>query len=199
MEQHPWGPSEFLPSHNRELKLFSGARCMAGRRPTPTALNLVTGNPGKRATNKKEPKPRREIPSRPAHLTDEGKVAWGMLVVLLDRTGVRRPASSRPTAGRQPASARSQPGGSPPFVPALVHRHFLLIAAECVIDGAAALHARRFLRSDLGLAPRRPGAGLALCREGPRLAHALRSDLNSPPGFLLCYRRHRRTTVQLYA
>lgn len=61
---------------------------MAGRRPTPTALKLVTGNPGKRAPNKKEPKPKRVIPSCPAHLTDEGKVAWGRLVVLLDRMGV---------------------------------------------------------------------------------------------------------------
>jgi len=61
---------------------------MAGRRPTPTALKLVKGNPGKRAINKQEPKPAREIPSAPAHLTDEGKVAWGRLTVLLDRMGV---------------------------------------------------------------------------------------------------------------
>jgi P27 family predicted phage terminase small subunit len=61
---------------------------MAGRRPTPTALKLVKGNPGKRATNKKEPKPAREIPSCPAHLADEAKVAWGRLTVLLDRMGV---------------------------------------------------------------------------------------------------------------
>ena len=61
---------------------------MAGRRPTPTALKLVKGNPGKRAVNKKEPKPRRTLPSCPAHLTDEAKVAWGRLVVLLDRMGV---------------------------------------------------------------------------------------------------------------
>jgi P27 family predicted phage terminase small subunit len=61
---------------------------MAGRRPTPTALKLVTGNAGKRAINKKEPKPRREIPSCPAHLTDEAKVAWGRLSVMLDRMGV---------------------------------------------------------------------------------------------------------------
>lgn len=30
---------------------------MAGRPPKPTALKLVTGNPGKRATNKQEPDP----------------------------------------------------------------------------------------------------------------------------------------------
>jgi len=61
---------------------------MAGRRPKPTVLKLVTGNPGKRALNKREPKPRREIPSCPAYLEDSGKVAWGRLSVLLDRMGV---------------------------------------------------------------------------------------------------------------
>lgn len=61
---------------------------MAGRRPKPTALKLVQGNPGKRAINKKEPNPRKEIPSCPAHLTDAGKVAWGRLCALLDRMGV---------------------------------------------------------------------------------------------------------------
>jgi P27 family predicted phage terminase small subunit len=61
---------------------------MAGRRPKPTVLKLVEGNPGKRAINKCEPKARREVPSCPAHLGDSGKVAWGRLSVLLDRMGV---------------------------------------------------------------------------------------------------------------
>lgn len=61
---------------------------MAGRRPTPTELKLVRGNPGKRSINKKEPMPAKRIPSTPAHLTDEGQVAWGRLTVLLDRMGV---------------------------------------------------------------------------------------------------------------
>ena len=67
---------------------------MAGRRPKPTALRLVTGNPGKRAVNKKEPKPKRVIPSCPAYLSDSGKVAWGRLCVLLDRMGILTEADS---------------------------------------------------------------------------------------------------------
>lgn len=67
---------------------------MAGRRPTPTALKLVSGNPGKRAINKKEPKPKRVIPSCPDHLENSGKVAWGKLSVLLDRMGVLTEADS---------------------------------------------------------------------------------------------------------
>ena len=61
---------------------------MAGRRPKPTHLKIVGGNPGKRALNKREPAPRREIPSCPAHLSDASKVAWGRLVEMLDRIGV---------------------------------------------------------------------------------------------------------------
>ena len=61
---------------------------MAGRRPKPTHLKVVTGNPGKRKLNENEPQPVREIPSPPAHLTDWGKVAWGKLTVLLDGMGV---------------------------------------------------------------------------------------------------------------
>lgn len=67
---------------------------MAGRRPLPTVLKLVGGNAGKRAINKTEPKPRREIPSCPSHLADSGKVAWGRLCVLLDRMGVLTEADS---------------------------------------------------------------------------------------------------------
>lgn len=61
---------------------------MAGRRPKPTHLKVVTGNPGKRALNKDEPKPKREIPSCPAYLSDTGKVAWGRLSVVIDRMGI---------------------------------------------------------------------------------------------------------------
>ncbi|HBP27933.1 MAG TPA: phage terminase small subunit P27 family [Advenella kashmirensis] len=67
---------------------------MAGRRPTPTQIKLVKGNPGKRAINKKEPKPAKEIPSCPAHLSDVAKVAWGRLTVLLDQMGVLTIADS---------------------------------------------------------------------------------------------------------
>ena len=61
---------------------------MPGRRPKPTVLKLVEGNRGKRASNKAEPKPKREIPSCPAHLDDTSKVAWGRMCALLDRMGV---------------------------------------------------------------------------------------------------------------
>lgn len=61
---------------------------MAGRRPKPSHLRLVTGNAGKRPINKAEPKPFRAIPSPPDHLSPEARVAWGRFSAMLDRIGV---------------------------------------------------------------------------------------------------------------
>ncbi|MGB4248536.1 MAG: phage terminase small subunit P27 family [Pseudohongiellaceae bacterium] len=59
-----------------------------GRRPTPTFLRIVKGNPGRRPIPKDEPRPKRVIPSCPDYLSQSGQVAWGRLSVLLDRMGV---------------------------------------------------------------------------------------------------------------
>ncbi|CRL66295.1 Phage terminase, small subunit [Proteus vulgaris] len=56
--------------------------------PETDPLKVVTGNPGKRKLNDKEPQPKREIPSPPEHLTDWGKMAWAKLTLLLDGMGV---------------------------------------------------------------------------------------------------------------
>lgn len=59
-----------------------------GRKPKPTHLRLVTGNAGKRPINKDEPKPRRERPSAPGHMSDKAREAWGYVTAILDRMGV---------------------------------------------------------------------------------------------------------------
>jgi P27 family predicted phage terminase small subunit len=61
---------------------------VAGRRPTPTHLKLVKGNPGRRPLNRKEPKPRRSRPSPPLHLSEKARETWGYTTALLDRMGV---------------------------------------------------------------------------------------------------------------
>jgi P27 family predicted phage terminase small subunit len=48
---------------------------MAGRRPKPTALKILQGNPGKRALNKHEPKPT-GVPTCPSHLAAKAKAEW---------------------------------------------------------------------------------------------------------------------------
>jgi len=47
-----------------------------GQKPTPTALKLVTGNPGKRPLNKNEPKPRFGIGRAPEWLSETQREIW---------------------------------------------------------------------------------------------------------------------------
>jgi len=61
---------------------------MKGRKPKPSHLKLITGNPGKRPINEKEPKVARSRPSAPAHMSDRAREAWGYVSGLLDRMGV---------------------------------------------------------------------------------------------------------------
>lgn len=61
---------------------------MAGRRPTPTALKLVKGNPGKRAINKREPKPKAKALTCPAHLSVKARAVFRKLNTLLNKMGV---------------------------------------------------------------------------------------------------------------
>ena len=61
---------------------------MRGRKPTPTHLKLVKGNPGKRALPTNEPIPAREFPDPPAYLCDEAKVEWGRISSELFRMGL---------------------------------------------------------------------------------------------------------------
>lgn len=53
---------------------------MKGRPAKPTSLKVLQGNPGKRALNKKEPKPAAGIPKCPAHLSKEAKQVWREVV-----------------------------------------------------------------------------------------------------------------------
>jgi P27 family predicted phage terminase small subunit len=61
---------------------------MRGRKPTPTALKLVKGNPGRRPLPKKEPKVALVMPTPPAHLTPEVAVHFGWLVGEALRLGI---------------------------------------------------------------------------------------------------------------
>jgi P27 family predicted phage terminase small subunit len=52
---------------------------MRGRKPKPTRLKLITGNPGKRPLNAREPKPAIGVPTCPAHLNPSAKAEWKRL------------------------------------------------------------------------------------------------------------------------
>jgi len=53
---------------------------MRGRRPKPTRLKLLTGNPGKRPFNEDEPCPEACIPDCPPELGPTARAEWDRLV-----------------------------------------------------------------------------------------------------------------------
>jgi P27 family predicted phage terminase small subunit len=61
---------------------------MAGRKPKPTALKKLEGNPGKRKLNTKEPMPGKGMPDCPKWLLPEAKMEWERLCVKLSEMGV---------------------------------------------------------------------------------------------------------------
>ena len=61
---------------------------MRGRRPKPTLLKLVTGNPGKRAINLREPKPVPKMPEPPAALSAEARQEWDTVAPQLFELGL---------------------------------------------------------------------------------------------------------------
>jgi P27 family predicted phage terminase small subunit len=53
---------------------------MRGRRPKPTRLKVLTGNPGKRPLNKNEPRPIPSAPDCPPELGPAAQREWARLV-----------------------------------------------------------------------------------------------------------------------
>src|SRR5262245_10470136 len=49
---------------------------MKGRKPKPTIIRILEGNPGKRALNDHEPVPPPGMPDCPEYLDDEAKAEW---------------------------------------------------------------------------------------------------------------------------
>lgn len=61
---------------------------MQGRTPTPTALKLLTGNPGKRPLRFDQFAPEAKIPRCPAALNDEARKEWKRITYELNRYGM---------------------------------------------------------------------------------------------------------------
>jgi len=56
---------------------------MRGRRPKPTRMKVLTGNPGKRRLNEDEPQPAPAIPDCPDELGPVARAEWNRLVAQL--------------------------------------------------------------------------------------------------------------------
>lgn len=52
---------------------------MRGRKPVPTQLKIIRGNPGRRPLNTEEPQPKKEMPACPEFLDEQEKAKWNEL------------------------------------------------------------------------------------------------------------------------
>jgi P27 family predicted phage terminase small subunit len=61
---------------------------MRGRKPTPTTLKVLSGNPGKRPLNEREPAAPQGLPEIPEWLDDEAKAEWRRITIDLAEMGL---------------------------------------------------------------------------------------------------------------
>src|SRR5512143_2820554 len=59
-----------------------------GRRPKPTVLKRLAGNPGKRAMNEGEPTPEAVLPDPPSSLGELGQAKWREVALKLYNQGI---------------------------------------------------------------------------------------------------------------
>ena len=77
-----------------------------GRKPKPTALKVLEGNPGKRPLNELEPKPKKQAPSCPSWLEPEAKKEWRRMAKTLESIGILTEIDKAAFAGYCQAYAR---------------------------------------------------------------------------------------------
>ena len=77
-----------------------------GRKPTPTAIKELEGNPGKRKLNDREPKPEKKAPSCPKWLEPEAKKEWRRLARQMEQIGILTEVDMAAFAGYCQAYAR---------------------------------------------------------------------------------------------
>lgn len=78
-----------------------------GRKPKPTAVKVLEGNPGKRELNIYEPKPKRtKLPKCPEWLEDEAQAEWNRLAKNLFELGLLTDLDVQPFASYCQAYAR---------------------------------------------------------------------------------------------
>lgn len=77
-----------------------------GRKPKPTGLKVLEGNPGKRALNEYEPRPEKKAPKCPSWLEPEAKKEWRRMCKVLETIGVLTQVDAAAFAGYCQAYAR---------------------------------------------------------------------------------------------
>ena len=77
-----------------------------GRKPKPTALKVLEGNPGHRPLNKREPMPKGRLPRCPDWLEEDAKKEWKRLGKILAEMGMLTNLDMMAFAGYCQAYAR---------------------------------------------------------------------------------------------
>lgn len=77
-----------------------------GRKPKPTAIKVLEGNPGKRDLNIHEPKPEKKAPKCPMWLEPEAKKEWKRTAKQLEQLGILTEVDMAAFAGYCQAYAR---------------------------------------------------------------------------------------------
>lgn len=77
-----------------------------GRKPKPTAIKIIEGNPGKRPLNKYEPKPEKKAPRCPSWLEDDAKKEWRRMAKQMEHLGTLTEIDMAAFAGYCEAYAR---------------------------------------------------------------------------------------------
>ena len=77
-----------------------------GRKPKPTAIKELEGNPGKRQLNTNEPKPMARAPSCPKWLEPDAKKEWRRLAKQMEQLGILTEVDMAAFAGYCQAYAR---------------------------------------------------------------------------------------------
>ena len=74
-------------AHDREISGPFRPPMTVGRKPKPSHLKVVENNPGKRAINRREPKPKAGA-TPPAGMSDRALSVWSEVAPMLERMGV---------------------------------------------------------------------------------------------------------------
>lgn len=77
-----------------------------GRKPKPTALKMLEGNPGGRPLNENEPKPQKKAPRCPTWLEEEARKEWKRMAKVLEQLGLLTEMDMAAFAGYCQAYAR---------------------------------------------------------------------------------------------
>lgn len=77
-----------------------------GRKPKPTAMKVLEGNPGGRPLNNREPAPAKKAPRCPSWLEDEAKKEWKRMAKVLEAMGLLTEMDMAAFAGYCQAYAR---------------------------------------------------------------------------------------------